>query len=299
MTSDLRRVFHGKAELLQVAAKLFDALIIALNGVGRELAELGGDPLGLGDLSGPHARPFLVKDVLQLDGKNFAVLIELLGANVRDRVRVQEWQLLEGVLVVLVVEHLQHRAVPLLDHPYRDLLPEALARYSLLVGVAQLHLPALARVMDARKVLQRLARVLVKERRRGRFLREKDQEDYYKDMTTTSLDSIRRMAAITSQPTCDSLRANPCVWPMSRGKMTASSRAVIDLSKGLNRDAASAFAALFGGGASAGTAAAPPSPSTNSSSPSLALQSREIHTCYIRLRGIININISAAAHIIT
>ena len=52
-----------------------------------------------------------------------------------------------------------------------DLFPETLTGDLLLVGLAQLHLPHAAVVVDAREDLQRHRLVLVEERRRRRLLR--------------------------------------------------------------------------------------------------------------------------------
>lgn len=72
-------MLHGHAKLFEVRGKLLAALVVALDGVGRELAQLVGDPLGLGDLAGPHAGSLLVEYILQLYSEDFAVLVELLG----------------------------------------------------------------------------------------------------------------------------------------------------------------------------------------------------------------------------
>lgn len=157
-------MFHGQPELLQIAPELLAALIVTLYGVGRELAELVGDALGLGDLTGPDAGPLLVEYVLQLAGEYFAVLVELLGRDFRDRVASQQRQFLEGIFLALVVVELQHWSIGLVDQFHPDLLPEALACDLLLNGHAQLHLPALPVVVDARKIFQGLACVFVEER---------------------------------------------------------------------------------------------------------------------------------------
>lgn len=156
-------MFNRQAQLLQITSKLLDTLIIALNGVGGKLTEFVRDSLGFGDLARSDARSFLVEYVLQLDGKYFAVLVELLGRDIRDRVASQQRQFLEGIFVALVVEQLQHGIVTLIDELNEDLLPETLTRDLLLDRLAKLHLPAVAGVGDARKVLEGLTYVFVEQ----------------------------------------------------------------------------------------------------------------------------------------
>ena len=71
-------VFDGDAELAQVAAELFDALIVALDGVGRKLLQPAGQPLGFGHLTRPDARPLFVEHVLHLHRENLAKVVVLL-----------------------------------------------------------------------------------------------------------------------------------------------------------------------------------------------------------------------------
>lgn len=150
-----------KAQFLQIAAKLLDTLIIALDGVRGELAELIRESFRLRDLAGPYAGPFLVEDVLQLHREDLSVLIELLCTDVRYRVTSEQRQLLERIFVVLVVRQLQYRIVALVDQLDEDLLPEPLPRDLLLVGLAQLHFPAVAGIRYPREVLEWLAHVFV------------------------------------------------------------------------------------------------------------------------------------------
>lgn len=79
-------MFNRKTQFLQITAELFNALVIPLYSVCRKLAEFVRDSFCFRDLTGSHARPLLVEDVLQLHRKDLSVLIELLGADVRNRV---------------------------------------------------------------------------------------------------------------------------------------------------------------------------------------------------------------------
>lgn len=166
----LRRVLNRKTQFLQIAPKILDSLIVALNGVRGELAELVGESFGLGHLARSQAGSLLVEDVLQLHREDLAVLIELLCADIRHRVTGEQRQLLKRILVVFVVEQLENRTVALTDQLDENLLPESLPRDLLLVRLTQLHLPTLAVVSHPREVLERLADVLVEQRSRRRFL---------------------------------------------------------------------------------------------------------------------------------
>lgn len=72
-------MFYRKTEFLQVAAELFDSLVVSLNGVGGELAQFIGEPLCFGHLARSYAWSLFVEHELEFDGENFPVLIELLS----------------------------------------------------------------------------------------------------------------------------------------------------------------------------------------------------------------------------
>lgn len=61
MGTGLRRVLDGQAELAQVAAELLDALVVALDGVRRELRQLVSDALRLRHLPGPAPRNITIQ----------------------------------------------------------------------------------------------------------------------------------------------------------------------------------------------------------------------------------------------
>ena len=72
-------VFDGDAEFAQITSELFDAVVVALDGVGGELLQTAGQPLGLADLTRSDARTLFVEDVLHFDGEYLPERVELLG----------------------------------------------------------------------------------------------------------------------------------------------------------------------------------------------------------------------------
>lgn len=71
----LRRVLHGQTQLAQVAAELFDALVVALDGVRRKLRQLVGDALRLRHLPRPaHNKVFYSCNLFYCLTKVFYIL---------------------------------------------------------------------------------------------------------------------------------------------------------------------------------------------------------------------------------
>lgn len=80
----MRSVLNGNAQLAQVAAKLFYSVVVSLNGICCKLLKSTCQSFSFRHLAGPNSRSLLVEDVLHFDREDLAVLIKLLGANVRD-----------------------------------------------------------------------------------------------------------------------------------------------------------------------------------------------------------------------
>lgn len=72
-------VFDRNTQFSQVATKFLDAIVVALNGIRGELLQATSQSLGFSHLTGSNTRSFLVENVLYFDGKDFTVLVKLLG----------------------------------------------------------------------------------------------------------------------------------------------------------------------------------------------------------------------------
>ena len=75
----MRSMFDRNAQFAEIAAELFDSLVVALNGVGGELLKSTCKSFSFGHLTRSNTRTFLVENVLNFDGKNLAVVVELLS----------------------------------------------------------------------------------------------------------------------------------------------------------------------------------------------------------------------------